>query len=284
MIASVKDASQVGEARRSASEFARGAGGDENLVGRVALVVTEMATNLVKHAGEGAIVIDRFDDADGQGLEILSLDRGHGIADWHRAMTDGYSTAGSPGGGLGAMSRQADQLGVFSRPGSGTAIMARLLLKPASAERGKVTLGAVVLPYPGEQVCGDNWAFGASAAGPTLLVVDGSGHGLQAARAAEIATKIFLDHIEYDCPRLAAAIHQALAPTRGAAMALARVDAANGLVRYVGVGNICGAVISGGETRRMVSHNGTAGHIAPRIQEFAYPFVGAPIVVMHSDG
>ena len=96
MIAPVKDASQVGEARRSASEFVRLAGGDEALLGRVALIVTEMATNLIKHAGEGDIVVNRFDDADGQGMEMLSLDRGPGIADWQRALGDGDTTPPRP--------------------------------------------------------------------------------------------------------------------------------------------------------------------------------------------
>lgn len=284
MIAPVKDASQVGEARRSASEFVRLAEGDEALLGRVALVVTEMATNLIKHAGEGDIVVDRFDDADGRGIEMLSLDRGPGIADWQRALGDGYSTAGSSGSGLGAMSRQADRFSVFSRPGLGTAIMARIITEPAGATRGKIDLGAVVMTYPGEQLCGDDWAFGASPSGPTVMVVDGSGHGLQAARAAEVAVKTFHNHLDYDVPRLVETIHRALSPTRGGAVAVARVDAAKSLIRYVGVGNICGATMSGGELRRMVSHNGTAGHIAPRIQEFTYPFVGPPVVIMHSDG
>jgi anti-sigma regulatory factor (Ser/Thr protein kinase) len=284
MIAPVNDASQVGEARRSASEFVRRAGADESRLGRVALIVTEMATNLVKHAGKGEVIVDRFDDADGKGIEILSLDRGPGIADLRRAMTDGFSTAGSPGSGLGAMSRQADRFAIFSRPGQGTAIMTRVVLDPTVAAHRTVEIGAVVMPYPGEAVCGDSWTLGAAAAGPSLLVVDGSGHGLQAARAAEVATATFIGHLDYDCPRLVQTIHRALAPTRGAAVAVARVDAANGLIRYVGVGNICAATISGGEIRRMVSHNGTAGHIAPRIQEFAYPFVGAPVVIMHSDG
>jgi hypothetical protein len=55
-------------------------------------------------------------------------------------------------------------------------------------------------------------------------------------------------------------------------------------VRFVGVGNITGALLSNGELRRMVSHNGTVGHIAPRIREFTYPFAGDAVVILHSDG
>ena len=52
----------------------------------------------------------------------------------------------------------------------------------------------------------------------------------------------------------------------------------------MGVGNINGVMISGADVKRMVSHNGTAGHLAPRIREFTYPFTAAPAVLLHSDG
>jgi len=55
-------------------------------------------------------------------------------------------------------------------------------------------------------------------------------------------------------------------------------------VRFVGVGNIGAVLASGGEARRLASNNGTAGHIAPRIREFTYPFSTKPLVILHSDG
>jgi hypothetical protein len=56
------------------------------------------------------------------------------------------------------------------------------------------------------------------------------------------------------------------------------------VVRYVGVGNICGALVSGTEVKRMVSNNGIVGALSPRIREFVYPCTPATIIVMHSDG
>jgi hypothetical protein len=205
------------------------------------------------------------------------------MADVGRAIADGYSTGGSPGTGLGAMSRQSDRLGVFSRPGLGTAILARFTLA-AAAKSPDTQLGIVTLPFPGENVCGDGWAIENGKAGRTLFVVDGSGHGPEAAKAAKIAIASFTDHQGDDCVTLVERIHRALAPTRGAALAVARIDAAARIVRFVGVGNITGALVNNGETRRMVSHNGTAGHIAPRIREFTYPFADDPVVILHSDG
>jgi hypothetical protein len=122
------------------------------------------------------------------------------------------------------------------------------------------------------------------AAGPTLLMVDGSGHGPLAALAVTAARQAFESNPGLDCTRLMEDIHRALAPTRGAAVGLARIDLASRLVRFVGVGNISAALYSQGTLRRMVSHNGTAGHIAPRIREFTYPWGGDATVILHSDG
>ncbi len=47
------------------------------------------------------------------------------MADVGRCMDDGYSTAGSPGNGLGAIARLADDVRIYSRPGLGSAIMVR---------------------------------------------------------------------------------------------------------------------------------------------------------------
>jgi hypothetical protein len=228
-------------------------------------------------------VIDAFGDLDGDGIELLSLDKGPGMADVGRSISDGYSTGGSPGTGLGAMSRQSDRLAVFSRPGLGTAILARFALAEA-AKSTDSRLGVVTLPYPGESVCGDGWAVGDGKAGRTLLVVDGSGHGPEAAKAAKIAIASFTAYQGDSCVMMVERIHRSLASTRGAALAVARIDADARIVRFVGVGNITGALINNGEARRMVSHNGTAGHVAPRIREFTYPFTDDPVVILHSDG
>jgi anti-sigma regulatory factor (Ser/Thr protein kinase) len=284
VIAAVSEPSQVGGARRSAAEFARQAGAADAVIARIALVATEMATNLIKHASGGQILIDWFGDADGRGVELLSLDKGPGIADVGRAVADGYTTSGSSGTGLGAISRQADRWAIFSRLGFGTAMMARFCMAAGAGGWPGVQLGVVTLPYPGEQVCGDGWVFADANAGRTLLVVDGSGHGALAQKAAEIAVATFTDHQNDDCATLVERMHRALAPTRGAALAVARIDAGAGVVRFVGVGNITGALLSNGEMRRMVSHNGTVGHIAPRIREFTYPFAGDAVVILHSDG
>jgi anti-sigma regulatory factor (Ser/Thr protein kinase) len=283
VITAVNDASQVAEARRLVSGYARAAGWADARIGEVAIVVTELATNLLKHAGSGQILATHRDDADGVGLELLALDRGSGMKDVARCMDDGYSTAGSPGNGLGAVARLADDLRIYSRPGLGSAIMVRFLRK-AGRDGHRTELGGVVAPYPGEQVCGDNWAFRETAQGRTIVVADGAGHGVEAARAADLAVRVFLDHADASCEDLLDRMHRALMPTRGAAVAIARIDEAARMVRFAGVGNISGTLVTAAGTRHMVSHNGTAGHLAPRFREFTYDFTGNPLVILHSDG
>lgn len=282
LFATIGDVSQVAEARRSVSNLARRIGLPQQRVDRVAIVVTELATNLLKHGGGGHIYAGSCRDADGTGLELLALDRGAGMSDPNRCMQDGYSTAGSSGTGLGAIARLADIVRIYSRPGQGSAIMARFV-EPAT-KPGRTLLGAALTPYPGERVCGDIWAWHDAASGPTVMMADGSGHGLEAARAAETAAQIFAQHAEAACEDIVERLHRALAPTRGAAVAVARIDPAARVIRFVGVGNISGILIDSGKVRHMISHNGTAGHVAPRIREFTYEFSPNPLVILHSDG
>jgi anti-sigma regulatory factor (Ser/Thr protein kinase) len=279
----VTDSSQVAQARRLVGDLARDIGFPRERIDQIAIVVTELATNLIKHGAGGHIHARQCDDAGGAGLELLALDRGKGMADVGRCMEDGYSTAGSPGNGLGAIRRLADDVRIYSRSDLGSAIMVRILRRPAS-NQGNTLLGAQLAPYPGEQVCGDNWSFIQSKAGPTIMLVDGSGHGVEAARAAKIAIEIFASNAEAPCETIVATMHGALAPTRGAVAAVARIDTAARTVRFVGIGNVAGLLVHAGESRHMVSHNGTLGHVAPRIREFTYEFTSDPLVILHSDG
>jgi hypothetical protein len=228
----------------------------------------------------------RFADGTGRGLEVLATDKGPGIGDVARSLEDGYSTVGTPGTGLGAIRRQADLFDIWSRPGAGTVVMARIRAEDSAAGSAAMDweIGTVLLPYPGELECGDSWAFGMKSGTPSLFAVDGSGHGPHAALAARSAVEAFETSDQMDSVRVMETIHRALAPTRGAAVAVARVDRPAQLVRFSGVGNIGAALVSEDAIKRMVSLNGTAGHVAPRMREFTYPYRGAATVILHSDG
>ena len=115
-------------------------------------------------------------------------------------------------------------------------------------------------------------------------MADGSGHGPEAHKAARRSIEIFRERAGWTVEQLAQAIDRALGATRGAAIAVAEIDPGGGRVNFVGIGNISAALLDQGLVRRMVSNNGTAGHLAPRIRAFQYPFRGPPTVILHSDG
>jgi anti-sigma regulatory factor (Ser/Thr protein kinase) len=280
----IEDRTQVGEARRAAVEMAAAIGLGETQAGKVALAVTEAATNIVKHAGTGKILFAPLVRTTAVGLEILALDRGPGISNVMASMRDGYSTAGSMGAGLGALSRVSPSFDIYSQPGRGTALRLEIWGSAPPAPEAELEVGAVCLPKTGEEVPGDSWLLEASGDYRTIMVVDGLGHGPNAARAARAATEAFAAHPSATPGALMQICHGALTATRGAAGAAARVAPAKRHGSFAGVGNIACRVESTGERRQLVSHSGTLGHVMRRVQEFEFDFPAGALLILHSDG
>ena len=282
----IAEPSQPGHARRAATDLALRLGFDAEAAGRVALVVTELGSNLLKHAGGGEVLLRSLGQADRRGLEVSALDRGPGIHNLGESLRDGHSTAGTPGTGLGAVRRLSTCFDIYSLPGTGTAVLAQLwgedTPRPPSG-RG-LDVGAVCLPKSGEGIAGDDWAVEQIGARSVIAVADGLGHGPLAAEAAGMAMRLVRRHAGEGPRACVAAAHAGLRSTRGGALAVAEVDLGRDLVRFCGLGNISAAVLGGDPDRRLVSHNGTAGHTAGRIDEFTYPWPRGGLLVLHSDG
>jgi anti-sigma regulatory factor (Ser/Thr protein kinase) len=286
----VSDESQIGEARRAALRLAASEQLNETDSGRVGIVTTELATNLVRHArGGGSILLTgRWRGTAEAGVEVLAIDRGPGMSNLNRCFVDGFSTGGTAGHGLGAVRRMSDQSDVFSST-EGTVLWARVgVASNGTSPRAGATLawGCVSEAAPGEQMCGDGWRLSTDGDRLTLMVVDGLGHGPLAAAASEEAGKLFDRGTAAAGPgAFIEAAHAALSRTRGAALAIASLDVAAGKLIYAGVGNIAGTLLSGPDASRgLFSHNGTVGHLVRKVQEFEYPWTSASVLVMHSDG
>jgi len=278
----VMESSQAGHARRMASSLAARLGFSEEAQGKVAIVVSEAAKNLLAHAREGLILLRALHAGPHVGVEVLALDKGPGMADVERCLRDGYSTAGTSGVGLGAMRRMSTLFDIHSVPGVGTAVLAQLWADKPPPSSG-LEVGAVCVPMTGEEVCGDSWAVDSKAGRFLLLVADGLGHGPEAARASRAAVVSFLEQGSTELVELLRGSHQELRSTRGAAVSVASLDGAR--LHYAGVGNIAAAVVSpDGGLQRLVSMNGTLGHQASRMQQFSYPWSPGATLVMCSDG
>jgi anti-sigma regulatory factor (Ser/Thr protein kinase) len=280
--------SEIGACRRAAQRLAQTQGFDETAVGRVGIVATELATNLVRHAGGGELLLQVLEVQGELQLELIAIDRGPGMSDVQRCLQDGYSTGGTLGAGLGAVTRLSCLFDIYSIVGQGTIVMARIARdastrRPAAPAQG-LELGAICVPMPGEIECGDGWQVASEGASAAMLVVDGLGHGAFAAMAARAAIGAFesepfrppLDAIQH--------MHRAMSGTRGAAAACARLQGEGNALEYAGIGNISGSVISSERSQGMVSHNGTLGTQLLRVQQFGYLWPRDARVVMHSDG
>ena len=286
MLIEVSESSQTGEARRRAVECAEELEFDEARRGAVAIAATEMASNLVKHAGKGSILLQSIHDDDHPTLRVMAIDRGPGIANIPQALADGHSTTGSMGTGLGAIRRLSDSFEIYSGPHVGTIIRAdfRALRARPDKEPARVEIGAVSEPITGEEVCGDGWAVRSIPGGMLMLVVDGLGHGMLANEAAQEAKRVLAETRSVEPHNILVDVHAALRKTRGAAMAIAKLDLDDRILKFAGVGNISASIVSANSSRGLPSHNGTLGQVAGRIQEFTYPWNAQDVLIMHSDG
>jgi anti-sigma regulatory factor (Ser/Thr protein kinase) len=281
----VEDPSQVGEVRRVAMRVAEDAGFDESTRSDVGIVATEAATNVVRHAGRGEVLISVVEGVRGGGLELVCVDHGPGMADVEGCMRDGYSSAGSMGGGFGAMRRLADEFSIYSALGVGTGLVCRF--RPGRARSGSgngAAWAGLAVPMRGESACGDAWTVAQGPWGTALLVADGLGHGSSAAAAVDEAVRIFQEQTSFQPEHVLAVLHAGLRSTRGAAAAVALIDGNRREIRYAGVGNISASVLTGNGSRSLVSHNGTLGLQMRKAQEFVYPWPAGALLVVHSDG
>ena len=283
----VTEQSEIAQPRRTVLWLADQLGFTEERAGRAALIVSELATNLVKHARGGEVLLQRLtlDDSERDGIGIVALDKGPGLQDVARAARDGFSTSGTLGHGLGAAQRQADEFDLYTDT-TGTAITATIRRSDRRVPHaGRLDVGGVQVSKPGETVCGDAWAWRVREERLAIVIADGLGHGYPAQEAARTAVETFHKRHEQAPASVIEDIHLALRATRGAAVGMLAVNLERGTATYAGLGNIAGAVIlPGAERRNLISHNGTAGHTAARIQEFNYVIPPASLIVLTTDG
>jgi anti-sigma regulatory factor (Ser/Thr protein kinase) len=274
----------VAEARRFGAGLARSLDFGEADIGRLAIAVTEAGTNLVKHGGGGDLVFNALQNGRRSGIEMLALDRGPGILDLPGSLRDGYSTTGSPGTGLGAIARLSSRFDIYSSPEQGTGLVAEFWPGVAALSLESVEVGGLSVPKPGQDVCGDGWAASCAAEGARVLIVDGVGHGFDAAEAAAESVRAFQASRGLGPVEVLEQLNSLLRHTRGAVAAMAVIDVPRGRVRFAGIGNISAAVLTPDRTYNMVSLNGTLGHQVRKIHEFTYPWPAGALMVLHSDG
>lgn len=273
----IEDASQIGHARRTAQKLAEQLGFDEADAGRVALVATELASNILKHADHGAL---HLRDTGNGGVELLSVDRGQGF-ELSNCLVDGYSTGGTQGIGLGAISRLAQVFDVHA-DSRGTAILARLW--PRNGSVHDIRYGVSQHSLHNDPHCGDAWHLAIEPGRFSVLVADGLGHGELAECAAKAGEQVFAQAAFVDATVLMNDMHIAMSGTRGGAMAVAQYDALADNLRFTGVGNIGASLIGPDKARGLASHPGIVGVQFRKAHPFDYAHVAGQLLILYSDG
>jgi anti-sigma regulatory factor (Ser/Thr protein kinase) len=282
-VLSVEDVSQVGHARRTAQRLAEEAGFDEADCGRVALVTTELASNILKHAQSGELHVRALPgDVSGAapGVEIIAIDRGKGF-DVQHCMADGISTRGTQGIGLGSVLRQAQVFDVHSDP-RGSVLLARFY--PRKAVVKDLRMGITQHSLHDDPACGDVWEVAVKGLQISIMMIDGLGHGPEAEEAGMAGAGAFIRQPFADPGVLLEDLHFDMRGSRGGAAALAQFDGASGKLRFIGIGNIGATLIGDDKTRGIPSHPGIVGLQYRKIAPVDYADCTGQLLIMFSDG
>ncbi|MGX9856107.1 ATP-binding protein [Limimaricola variabilis] len=280
-VVEVSEPSAVAEARRLGRNLAENVGLDATRTAALAIVVTEMATNLLRHAKGGQLMLLAQPVA-GPRVALAAIDRGPGIPDVEQALSDGFSTGSSAGGGLGAMKRLADSFEIQSTPGQGTVTVCGIGASPVLAG---VEIGGFLTNYPGDRACGDALHARNVGGRVDLISIDGLGHGARAEVAATETLDGFAALRGDDPARLLAELSARLSGSRGSVAALAQIEAADGRLSLAGIGNISALLVRpGGRMRRLISREGRLGGAVRTPPIETETMTLGDVLILHSDG
>jgi anti-sigma regulatory factor (Ser/Thr protein kinase) len=283
-------ASDVYVARRATKDMALAIGFDAQVSEELVIAVSELASNLVKYARGGRLTLTPICESGREGLQVESLDNGPGIADVEQAMTDGASTGGSLGYGLGSVNRLMDQFDITSQcgTGAGTHIVGTrwLRLDTPPVSPCPLDFGAATRPYPTMPVNGDAFVIKRWSASALVSVIDGLGHGQYAHRAAQAARQYVETHVDQPLEAIFRGVGRTCRATRGVVMALVRFDFGPAGIRFAcaSVGNIEVRLFGSPDWKNFIVRRGILGGNAPNPHVTEHNWQPGVVMVLHSDG
>mgnify|MGYP003393809520 CR=1 FL=1 len=278
----ISEVTQVGEARRFAQSLCMDLEMDETCQARVSIIVNELGNNLVSYGKNGRLTFRKCWQQNLLGIEILSMDTGAGLIE-EVAMEDGFSSGTTPGTGLGAVKRQADEFDIYSELGKGTVVMGRVYVhRPSSSRTNLMTVGAVTHPIKGEVFCGDAWCLRETSQGFIVIFSDGLGHGILAQEAALKSVEMIYEFLPETLERLLKDMHENLRGTRGAAVFIAELVGDN--LTFVGAGNIRTVLHGPDSQKTLISQNGTVGVRISTTRIMNQAWSDGSLLILHSDG
>lgn len=282
----ISDAADLAGARDLARTLARSVGFNAQATEEIVLAVSELGSNLVKHAQRGSLNLQAIADGARTGLQVEAVDAGPGIADIDQALTDGFSTAGSLGCGLGAVNRLMDQLDIDSQVGRGTRVVCRRWLRQHQESHQPCPLSVGVATRALLPLEGNGDAFVIKRWNESLLItlIDGLGHGKFAQRAAQTARQYVEAHFDQPLVDIFLGVGRACRATRGVVMAAARFDWGNGKLLFGSIGNVETRTIGPARSLSFLVRRGVLGLNAPMPKVTEHEWDPAHVMILHTDG
>jgi anti-sigma regulatory factor (Ser/Thr protein kinase) len=275
--------------RRISKEMAKDIGFDERVQEEIVLVVSELASNIIKYASRGIVTLTPVDLSQKNGLMIEASDRGPGFNE-NTALKDGFSSSGTLGCGLGAVNRMMDEFDIYTDENgqTGTRIVCKRWLrdKSRSTSSGQCPfdIGIVSKPKHGETVNGDSFVIKHGNEQSLIAVIDGVGHGRLAHQAAQSARYYIEGHSELPFMDIFRGVDRACRSSRGVVMALASFDWNQMKLTFASVGNIEVKVFGAQEKFKFIVRRGIVGKNAPNPVITENDWRTDYVLALHSDG
>ena len=276
-------------ARQCARDLLLQVGFDRRFSEEVAIVVSELAANIVRHVGRGQVEIRIVHCDRERGVEIVAQDDGKGIEDVACALTDGFSTGTGLGYGLGAVNRLMDQLDIASvqQGVRGTQVRCVRWATKRHDNRWGATLGDIGIcsrAKPGEVLNGDAYVVVHDQDSSLVAVIDGIGHGPGAHHAAMVARHYLETHSKEPLERLIAGASHSCQSTQGAVISLVKVHWAKNALEQIGVGNVDTRLLSQASASSLSSNRGILGTGSFSVRVNRKPWNPRDLLVLCSDG
>ena len=269
-----------------AYDIASDLGFDKTDCAEVALAVSEVVGNAVKHAGKGTLSIRLA--ANKKGLEFFVWDNGQGVKSVKRVMVEGYSSkVGSLGVGLNAAKRAMDEFIIRSKPGLGTKVFMKKYLPIPEEE---IEYGILSLNDERYSFNGDAFVIKEFEGDKVLLaVIDGTGNGLHAYEVATFVKKIIKDNYRSDLVTIVKKCHINIRKefdvslVRNCVLEILFLKPRS--LEYVGVGDTTINVMGTSPKIHPISQIGVVGDFrAPNLKLQKFRCGRKIIIIMCSDG
>src|SRR5215207_151417 len=147
-----------------------------------------------------------------------------------------------------------------------------------------VTVSVAARPFPGETVSGDAWQVDWHGSVCRIALVDGLGHGPQAAAAAMAAVAALAAEPAFNPVEAVHCCHDALKGSRGAALLVVSIDVSRGQLIVAGAGNVEARLCQDGGVKHLMTDRGIVGSVLPRLRPVEMALASDWLLLMHTDG